>query len=224
MDTAPVTAAAPTAQTREPAAKAEPGSALATDFETFLTMLTAQMQNQDPLNPIKSSDYAVQLATFSGVEQQVRTNDLLEGLATRMAVMGMSQLAGWVGMEAKSAGATPFTGEPITIEPRPAAAADSMALVVRDAEGKVVDRMAMAASDAPFSWTGETSGGAALPEGAYSFEIESIAGGETISTDPVEVYSRVLEARNVDGELMLTLEGGGEIKASEVTAVRAPDA
>jgi flagellar basal-body rod modification protein FlgD len=55
--------------------------ALTSDFETFLRMLTVQMKNQDPLNPIESSDFAVQLATFSGVEQQVKTNDLLTKLA-----------------------------------------------------------------------------------------------------------------------------------------------
>jgi len=47
---------------------------ISSDFETFLRMLTVQMQNQDPLNPVDSSDYAVQLATFSSVEQQVQTN------------------------------------------------------------------------------------------------------------------------------------------------------
>ena len=44
---------------------------ISSDFQTFLTMLTTQLQNQDPLNPVESSDFAVQLATFSGVEQQV---------------------------------------------------------------------------------------------------------------------------------------------------------
>ena len=57
---------APAANSQSTAAKAMINS----DFETFLKMLTAQMENQDPLNPIESSDYAVQLATFSGVEQQ----------------------------------------------------------------------------------------------------------------------------------------------------------
>ena len=47
---------------------------LSSDFETFLKMLTVQLENQDPLNPVDSADYAVQLATFSGVEQQVQTN------------------------------------------------------------------------------------------------------------------------------------------------------
>ena len=41
------------------------------DFETFLKMLTTQIRNQDPLNPMEGSEFAVQLATFSGVEQQV---------------------------------------------------------------------------------------------------------------------------------------------------------
>ena len=72
---------------------------ISSDFDTFLKMLTAQMQNQDPLNPMDSTDYATQLATFSGVEQQARTNELLTNLGSQMAVLGMSQLAGWVGQE-----------------------------------------------------------------------------------------------------------------------------
>ena len=64
-------------------------SALASDFDTFLRMLTTQMQNQDPLNPIDSTDYATQLATFSGVEQQVRTNSLLADLGTWLAETDM---------------------------------------------------------------------------------------------------------------------------------------
>lgn len=52
-------------------------NALSSDFETFLKMLTTQMENQDPLNPVDSAEFAMQLATFSGVEQQIRTNDIL---------------------------------------------------------------------------------------------------------------------------------------------------
>ena len=70
---------------------------ISSDFQTFLRMLTTQMQNQNPLEPIEASDFAVQLATFSGVEQQVRTNDLLSQLTSRM---GLSELANWVGREA----------------------------------------------------------------------------------------------------------------------------
>lgn len=54
------------------------------DFETFLKMLTTQIRNQDPLNPMEGSDFAVQLATFSGVEQQVQTNDLLQKMTDQL--------------------------------------------------------------------------------------------------------------------------------------------
>ena len=76
---------------------------ISSDFNTFLRMLTVQMQNQDPLNPIDSADYAVQLATFSGVEQQVRTNQLLADMQGKFSQLGMAEMAGWIGKEARSA-------------------------------------------------------------------------------------------------------------------------
>ena len=76
--------------------QAQKTAALSSDFETFLKMLTVQMENQDPLNPVDSADYAVQLATFSSVEQQVRTNDLLSSLAATMASGGIESLGQWV--------------------------------------------------------------------------------------------------------------------------------
>ncbi len=75
---------------------------IGSDFQTFLEMLTVQMRNQDPLNPIDSTEYAAQLAAFSTVEQAVLTNDLLKSLAAQMGDSSMSQLAGWVGMEART--------------------------------------------------------------------------------------------------------------------------
>lgn len=52
----------------------------ANQFEVFLKMLTTQIKNQDPLNPMENTEFAVQLATFTGVEQQVQTNLLLTQL------------------------------------------------------------------------------------------------------------------------------------------------
>ena len=77
----------------------ESQSGISSDFETFLRMLTAQMKNQDPLNPVESADFATQLATFSGVEQAVLTNDLLRGLSLQIGVSG---LASWVGKEVRA--------------------------------------------------------------------------------------------------------------------------
>ena len=117
-------------------AKVEKSSTeISSDFETFLKMLTVQMQNQDPLNPVDSSDYAVQLATFSGVEQQVQTNDLLRSLMGQLGAAGMADFAGWVGMEARTNLPVTFAGSPVQLSVAPAASADAAALVVTDEGG-----------------------------------------------------------------------------------------
>ncbi|HZZ11369.1 MAG TPA: flagellar hook capping FlgD N-terminal domain-containing protein, partial [Paraburkholderia sp.] len=53
---------------------------LAGNFDTFLTLLTTQLQNQDPLSPMDSTQFTQQLVAFSGVEQQINTNNNLQSL------------------------------------------------------------------------------------------------------------------------------------------------
>ena len=96
------------------------------------------MENQDPLNPTDSSEYAQQLATFSGVEEAVLTNDLLTALMVQMNTTGMAQLADWVGKEARAAAPAYFDGSPITLAPNPAVIADKVELVVYDEDGNEV--------------------------------------------------------------------------------------
>jgi len=195
---------------------------ISSDFETFLLMLTTQMENQDPLNPIDSSDYAVQLATFSSVEQQVQTNDLLKGLSEQMGLMGMAQLAGWVGMEARAAAPAHFDGAPITLSPNPKTTAEEAFLVVRDADGNQVERAAIPTSTDTLDWAGVDEHGNPRPSGLYSFEVQSYAHGELIGTSKVDVYSQITEARNEGGKTVLILEGGVQVAAADVSALRSP--
>jgi flagellar basal-body rod modification protein FlgD len=106
-------------------------AAITADFEMFLQMLTAQLKNQDPLNPMESTEYATQLATFSGVEQQVRTNELLETLTNGSATQGIGQLSGWIGMQAAAEMPVAFSGAPVTVQTTPAARADRLELSCR---------------------------------------------------------------------------------------------
>ena len=127
-----------TSATSTPTASPATGSAtkITSDFNTFLRMLTVQMQNQDPLNPIDSADYAVQLATFSGVEQQVRTNQLLADMQGKFSQLGMAEMASWIGKEARSPAPVRYQGTPVTLSPNPAVGANRTVLVVKD--GRVV--------------------------------------------------------------------------------------
>jgi len=201
------------------ASSSEASTAISSDFETFLRMLTTQLENQDPLDPVNSDEFAVQLATFSGVEQQVLTNDLLESLVSQMGLSGMGQYASWVGMEARAAVPARFDGTPLTVVPQPSPAADAAVLVVENEFGTEVQRLQIPVSEDPIEWSGLLDSGPA-PSGTYSFKVESYVDGLVTDTAAADVYARVTEARLVDGVTMLVTEGGGEVPASEVTALR----
>lgn len=197
-------------------------SQITSDFDTFLQLLTAQLENQDPLNPLESTEFATQIATFSGVEQQVLTNDLLADLTVALGATEIGQLAEWVGLEARAAMPVQFDGAPVTLSPQPATGADAMAILVRNENGAVIQRIELPVSSEPVQWAGTTTDGAPLPEGLYSFALESSAEGAVISTDAVEVYAKVREARSEGGETYLVFDGDARVVAENVSAIRDP--
>lgn len=216
MDISQISAASRSNQT------AAASGGLTSDFQTFLKMLTTQMQNQDPLNPIEASDYAVQLATFSNVEQSVKTNQLLEAMQQQFGIMSMSQLAGWVGQEARATGRVFADGKPVTLSPNPAATADRVVLVVRDNSGQIVSREELPISAENYEWEPLDATGAPLPRGLYDLTIESYYRDTLLVTDSVEHYARILEAQGGTGGTKLVLEGGIEVAATDITALRVP--
>ena len=212
----------PTLPSSTPTALSDPSGVLGSDFEVFLQMLTAQAQYQDPLEPMDNSEYAAQLAQFSMVEQQVMTNDLMEQLMTTLGANNMSSAANWIGMEALVQGPVQYDGTPVTISPNPPITADQVDLIVSNAQGKEVQRIQIPTSSDPFSWTGLNASGNPLPNGEYTFEIESSAQGEVLITEPALSYARVTEARIEEGETLLVLESGYMITANNVAGLREP--
>ena len=192
---------------------------ISSDFETFLKMLTTQMRNQDPLNPMEATDFAVQLATFSSVEQQVRTNQLLESMMGQSAV---AELAGLVGMGARIAGPVTFDGSsgvPLSLPPQ--SDADSARLVVRNSMGQIVDSQSVPVEGGPITWRGLGADGLPLPAGSYSFEVSGYKGEQLVGATQAEAYARVVEARRDEAGTTLVLAGGREVPLGAVSALRA---
>jgi len=197
-------------------------SVVNSDYETFLKLLTSQIKNQDPLSPMSSDDFSSQLATFSGVEQQVKTNDLLQSLGAQMSLMGMGQMASWIGLEARAAAPAYFDGTPISISPNPAATADRAVLIVKDESGTEVQRQDFTPSTDEIQWAGVDDNSTPFSTGLYSFEVESYSGEELLSTTKAEVYSKVVEAKSQNGDTILVLAGGAEVSSSAVSGLRNP--
>lgn len=202
------------------AASSAASGVITADFQTFLRMLTTQMQNQDPLKPMESTEFASQLAQFSGVEQQVRTNDLLTGMQAGLATLGMGELGGWIGMEARAEMPVNFEGQPVTLAGAPHVLADRMELIVRDESGDVVQQVPITLSADRFDWDGTDLSGSAVPHGIYSFTVQNWSGEDLIEERGAMVYSTVEEAQLVGNDVWLTMEGGLSIPAATVLGLR----
>jgi len=201
----------------------ETAAALASDFETFLQMLTAQARYQDPLEPIDSSEYAAQLAQFSMVEQQVLSNDLLADLTTQLNSNGISQMADLIGLEARTSSPVPFDGSPLTVlPPENASGADEAVLVVRTVTGTDVARRQIPLGTEPYVWDGRNARGDEVAYGNYQFYIENRLAGTVLETRSAESYARITEAKNNGAENVLVLQGGSEVSSNLISALREP--
>ncbi|QFU10304.1 Basal-body rod modification protein FlgD [Rhodobacteraceae bacterium THAF1] len=204
--------AAPTVSASQPA--------ISSDFQTFLTLLTAQISNQDPLDPMKAEEFSVQLATFSGVEQQVQTNDLLKALLNGSAGEDFTAMTGWIGREVRAVMPMSYDGAPISLDPGRSVAGDTHYIVARDAAGIEIMRQQASAAGTPIEWDGIGPDGVAVPHGTYTFTLESYADDTLVAESAVAGYARVTEIRFGSSGPVLALEGGVEIASSSVSAVR----
>jgi flagellar basal-body rod modification protein FlgD len=197
------------------------GPGTGADFETFLRMLTAQLRNQDPLNPMQSTDFAVQLATFAGVEQQAMTNKLLTQMAGQSGA-GLAGAASFIGKEARTTAPVWFGNVPLTLDIAPDRMADSVQLIAHDARGREVGREEIGPGTGQIEWYGRDAFDEKLPDGQYSFTIESYSNGTRVATSKVGVYARIVEAELADDGMVLIFQGGGAAPAREITAIRDP--
>lgn len=196
---------------------------LASDFEAFLRMLTVQIRNQDPLNPMQSTEFATQLATFAGVEQQVRMNAQLGTLSEQLGVSALSDLAGWIGAEVRVAAPVHLDGAPVMLHPDRPDGAVRMELQVLDDRGREVARQPLPTGSGPVEWGGTDAFGAPLPGGRYSLQTEAFdADGQSLGVRPVEHFARVIEARAGSGPqgAVIVLQSGGTVPAALVKAIR----
>jgi len=159
---------------------------LSSNFDTFLTLLTTQLKNQDPLSPMDSNQFTQQLVQFSQVEQQINSNKNLESLIALTKARSSADAVSYLG---KSLTLTDGTGALMNGQAKWAYSIDNDAataiLTVSDAKGHVVYAAPAetAAGMHSFTWDGKDSGGNALPSGSYVLKVTARAGdGSAINT------------------------------------------
>lgn len=150
---------------------------LADNFNTFLTLLTSQLQNQDPLSPMDSTAFTQQLVQFSQVEQQIRTNQNLEGLVGQYQAASAGAALSYLGKDAIiDADDTYLAGGSANWAYTLPEAASDLTINVKDSAGRTVYTTTTAARGAGehlFTWDGTKTNGTVATDGVYTLEVEA---------------------------------------------------
>jgi flagellar basal-body rod modification protein FlgD len=171
-------------------------TSLSDNYDTFLILLTAQLQNQDPLAPMDSTQFTQQLVQFSQVEQQIRTNEQLEGLVGQYQAASAGAALSYLGKDAIiEADETYLAGGSAAWAYRLPENAQTMTITVKDMQGRTVYETTTAArtgGEHLFTWDGKKTDGSTAADGVYQISIDAEdAAGEAI-TPTVNVRERIM--------------------------------
>lgn len=190
------------------------------DFETFLKMLTTQIQNQDPLSPMQADQFANQLASFSMVEQQTLTNQNLQMLSSVLEGGRMVGYANMVGRFVLHQGPFTFSGPEVAFELGDARWNDGThKLAIQDSTGAVVADLLLAEDQTRVVWDGTATDGRKLSTGTYLIEVRRISDDTQIDV-PVYTGDVVEEIRFSENGAEFVLANGSTIKQSDVVTIR----
>lgn len=190
------------------------------DFETFVKMLTTQLKNQDPMDPMDSASFASQLAAFSSVEQQVISNSHLETIKAHLGSSDLLSFTNWIGKFAKVTGPAHFSGTSIDIAISIPESAERAELVVKNEAGSVVFRKPISIETTEYSWTGEDAAGKIAKSGASQFFIETFKKDVSQGETEMAAYQNVKEVQFEEGQFSIIFSGGLMADPKTISAVR----
>ncbi|NWH07940.1 MAG: flagellar hook assembly protein FlgD [Alphaproteobacteria bacterium] len=222
-----MTTVSPTTSGSSTTASQTASDAYTDNYQMFLTLLTTQLQNQDPLEPMDSSEFTQQLADFTAVEQAIATNSNLETLiALSQGTMAADSIS--------------YVGKDVTADTDEAALKDGEAtwnyaldadatevkFTVADENGKVVYEETIGATEEgshTFSWDGETTSGTTLTEGAYTLTVAATdSSGNAVDADLT--VTGTVTAVDLTGSIPIFIVDGLEIPMTSIVTVSEPEA
>lgn len=163
---------------------------LAEDFTQFLTLLTTQLQNQDPLSPMDSTEFTNQLVQFSQVEQSINTNQKLDDLLSLQLGSISSVALGYVGMDISYVSGEMYheTGTESKVNFVLSETATLSKINIYNEKGEIVRTM-----DAPKTtgahtvvWDGKDNNGNVVETGTYGIKIDALnKENKSIAVSPV---------------------------------------
>lgn len=195
---------------------------LSGNLNTFLTLLTTQLQNQDPLSPMDSTQFTQQLVEYSQVEQQINTNTNLQNLISLQQSAAGATAVGYLGKEVTvTNGNAALTNGSATWNYTLGTAAASATLTVTNASGQVVYTGSgpTSAGSNTFAWNGEDNSGNQLPDGTYTLAVNAVDSSGAQVTASVSSMGTVDEI-NLAGSAPQLMIGSMSVPLSQVSLIQ----
>lgn len=170
----------------------------------FLSLLVAQLKNQDPSSPMDNSQMVSQMAQLSQVEAASNLNTEMK---TGFQMDSMLQAANKIGSKVLAPGSVlQLTNGSASLGVNLSGDADNVSVAIQDSSGNTIDTINMGAQSGgmiPLSWDGKTSAGTTAPDGTYKFNVTATQKNNTVAATTLSV-----------GTLQAVSNGASGIQAS----------
>ncbi|MGQ0527385.1 MAG: flagellar hook assembly protein FlgD [Alphaproteobacteria bacterium] len=185
-------------------------NSLTKDFDQFLQLLTVQLQHQDPLSPMDTTEFTNQLVAFSGVEQQININSKLDSLVALSVGNSFSAALGYVGLDASYVSSEfHFDGaKPVEMKYAINGEAVKAKINIFNEEGELVyskDTAALDATNNAFVWDGKNSQGTTVPAGTYEIKVDAFDAEDKIVTTTTVVSGHIRGIETQNGQIFVLI-------------------
>lgn len=193
---------------------------IANNFDQFLGLLTTQLKNQSPLDPLDTNQFTAQLVQFAGVEQQLKTNDTLAALLSLNKATTTTNAVGFIGSTITADGAASQLKSGAAEWKVTASRAGTATVTIKNAGGSVVQTAtaSLNAGEQSYRWDGKTSTGAKAPDGAYSITIDA----KDVSGQPITATTEikgVVDGVDLSGTTPLLKIGSISVEIDKIKSV-----
>ena len=188
--------------------------------DDFMKLLLAQLKNQDPLKPMDGTDFAVQLAQFSSLEQLSNLNTEMKNQGLNQMTLGYAQSVNMVGKEvvAQKGNTIQADGATTSVNYNLAKEASRVTVNIYDKEGKVVQTFEESGKKGLNALTWNTAN---VPKGTYTFDVSAtdITGNAVTASTMV---SGLVTAAHFKNNIISLTVNGQEVSLSDVVSVKQP--
>jgi flagellar basal-body rod modification protein FlgD len=205
------------------AAGANASQQLAGNFNTFLQLLTTQLQNQNPLDPLDTNQFTQQLVEFASVEQQINMNTNLQSLITMHqtteATSALQPVGSTITVGGNSATLSNATSTPAAWSLTTSTPANATVTVTNSSGSTAYSgTLSLNAGTQSFTWNGQGSNGQTWPDGVYTLSVKATGANRQAVTVSTQVQG-VVSGVNLNANPPTLKVNGQNVQISQVTAI-----